>query len=119
MKKGCFITAIFVITLIVGTALYIFQNHFDTLVLNPGKKLLAGFVKKDLEEKLEVVIDSPEKTELKNLIKSYAENTEAIKKLKEKDIDEIISVIESTVSDSVINKSELEKISQIIESKLK
>jgi hypothetical protein len=119
MKKGCFITAIFVITLIVGAALFIFQNHFDTLVLNPGKKLLANFVKKDLEEKLEVVIDSPEKTELKKLIKNYSENTEALKKLKKKDIEEIISFIESAVSDSVIKKSELEEISQIIESKLK
>lgn len=117
MKKGCFITAVVVFTILLGAALYIFQNHFDTLVLNPGKKLLAGFVKNELEEKLEVVVDSPEKTELKKLIRDFTKNTDALKKLKEKDISKLISTIESAMSDSLIQKSELEEISLIIKSK--
>ena len=119
MKKGCFITTIVVATILIGAAMYIFQNHFDSLVLNPGKKILAGFVKKDLEKKLEFVIETREKTELRNLIKEYSENTDAIKKLKEKDIDQIISTIESAISDSIIKKSELEEISQLLKSKSK
>lgn len=119
MKKGCFITTIVVVTILIGAAMYIFQNHFDSLVLNPGKKILAGFVKKDLEKKLEFVIETREKTELRNLIKEYSENTDAIKKLKEKDVDQIISTIESAISDSIIKKSELEEISQLIKLKSK
>ena len=119
MKKGCFVTAIVVFTILLGAALYIFQNHFDTLVLNPGKKLLAGFVKNDLEKKLDIVIDSPEKTELKNLIKKYSSDAETLKKLKEKDVSKLMTAFEAAVSDSIIEKSELEEISQIIKSKLK
>ena len=117
MKKGCFITAVVVFTILRGAALYIFQNHFDTLVLNPGKKLLAGFVKDELEEKLEYVVDSPEKIELKMLIRDFSKNTEALKKLKENDINKLITTIESAMNDSIIQKSELEEISLIIKSK--
>ncbi len=119
MKKGCFITTIVVATILIGAAMYFFQNHFDSLVLNPGKKILASFVKKDLEKKLEFVKETREKTELRNLIKEYSENTDAIKKLKEKDIDQIISTIESAISDSIIKKSELEEISQLLKLKSK
>jgi hypothetical protein len=119
MKKGCFITVIVVFTILVGAALYIFQNHFDDFVLNPGKKLLAGFVKNKLEKKLESVVESQEKTELKELIKYYSENTEAVKKLKKEDIDRIISKIESAIADSIIQKNELEEIKQLTKIKLK
>ncbi len=119
MKKGCFITTIVVATVIIGAALYIFQNHFDSLILNPGKKILAGFVKKDLEKKLEFVVETPEKAELRSLIKKYSENTDAIKKLKEKDVEQLISTIESAISDSIIKISEFEEISQLIKLKSK
>ena len=119
MKKGCFITAIVVATIVIGAAMYIFQNHFDALVLNPGKKLLAGFIKEDLKKKLEFVVDSPEKTELKKLIEKYSSDAETLKKLKEKDVDQIINVIDSALDDSIIQKSELEDISLIIKSKSK
>jgi arsenate reductase-like glutaredoxin family protein len=117
MKKGCFITAVIVFTILLGAALYIFQNHFDTLILNPGKKLLAGFVKDELDKKLVVVADSPEKTELKKIISDFSKNTEALKKLEEKDVNKLIATIESAMSDSIIQKSELEEISLIIKPK--
>jgi hypothetical protein len=119
MKKGCFITGIVVFTILLGAALYIFQNHFDSLVLNPGKKLLAGFIKNELEEKLLAVADSPEKAELQKLIDKLSKDTEALKKIKEKDIDGLIKTIESTIEDSIIKKSELEEIKLIIKSKEK
>lgn len=119
MKKGCFITAVVVTTILVGAALYIFQNHFESLVLNPGKKFLAGFVKDELEKKMAFVYESPEKRKLKKLIKNYSENTDIIKKLKEKDVDSIVNRIDLAISDSVIQKSELDEISQLLESKLK
>ena len=119
MKRGCFITAIVVLTIFVAAALYVFQNHFDTLVLNPGKKWLAGFVRQEFEEKLESVKDSPERTELQKIIRDFSENTEAIKKFKEKDIKKLINTIENAMSDSLIQESELEEISQLIKSKVK
>jgi len=119
MKKGCFITGISVFTVLVGATLYFIQNHYDDLIGTPGKKLLAGFVKNQLEKELEVVTESPEKAELKKLINDYSENVEALKKAKEEDIDKLISTIEAAISDSLIEKSEIENIKKIIETKLK
>ena len=119
MKKGCFLSVIAVLTIIVGIAMYIFQNHFDTLILSPAKKVIAGFIKNDLNAKLKSVADSKEKAELKKLITDFAENTKAIKKLKEEEINELIKSIESAMTDSIIQKTELEEISQLMESKLK
>ena len=99
--------------------MYIFQNHFDSLVLNPGKKLLAGFIKNELEEKLIVVADSPEKAELQKLIENLSKETEALKKIMDKDIDGLINTIESAMADSIIKESELEEIKLIIKSKEK
>ncbi len=119
MKKGCFITAIAVTTIIIGAALYIFQNHFDSLVLKPGKKIIAGFVKDELREKLKFVKDSKEKMELKELVKKYSENPKVLEQFNQEDLEQLISEIKYAITDSVITKSELEKIKQIIESKLK
>jgi len=99
--------------------MYIFQNLFDSLVLNPGKKILAGFIKNELEEKLIVVADSPEKAELQKLIENLSKETEALKKIMDKDIDGLINTIESAMADSIIKESELEEIKLIIKSKEK
>jgi len=119
MKKGCFITAIVVATIVIGAAMYIFQNHFDSLIMNPGKQWIADFVKNELEKELESVFDSPEKTELKRLIGDLSKDTDKLKKFNEKDVDRLINIIESAMFDSIIQKSELEEISQIIKSKSK
>ncbi len=119
MKKGCFFSSIIILTLVVAAGVYIFQNHFESFILNPGRKLLVKFVREDLDAKLEKVIDSPEKRELKKLIYDFSENTEAIKKLKENEVNKIVSLIEDSMADSIIQKNELEEISKLIESKLK
>ena len=117
MKKGCFITTIVIFTIMVGAALYIFQNHFDSLVSNPSKKWLTGIVKNELEKNFLVVADSPEKIELKKLIEDFSNNADALNEIKEKDLDRLLETIESAMEDSIIQKSELEEISLIINSK--
>lgn len=119
MKKGCFITTIVVFTILVGAGLYIFQNHFDDFVLNPGKKLIAGFIENEFETKLVNVVDSPEKRELKRHIRDYSNNVEKYKNITEEDINKVISSIDSAISDSIINKSELEEIKQLSKRLLK
>ena len=113
MKKGCFITAIVVATIVIGAAMYIFQNHFDTLILNPGKKLIAGFIENEFETKLVNVVDSPEKRELKRHIRDYSNNIEKYKNITEEDINKVINSIDSAILDSIISKSELEEIKQL------
>jgi hypothetical protein len=119
MKKGCFITTIVALTIIVAAILYVFQNHFDSLILNPGKKFVAGFIKDDIKSKIKFVADSPEKTELINLIEDYASDKKVLEKVKEADINKIISAIETAAEDSLIGKAELENISQLLKARLK
>ena len=119
MKKGCFITTIVTLTIIIAGILYVFQNHFDNLVLNPGKKFVAGFIKDDINSKIKFVADSPEKAELINLIERYAADKEVLEKVKEADINKIISAIEAAAEDSLILKTELENISQLLKTRLK
>ncbi|NWF88604.1 MAG: hypothetical protein HXY50_03985 [Ignavibacteriaceae bacterium] len=119
MKKGCFITSIMIVTIIVGTVLYIFQNHFDNLILTPGKKIITGLVKGELNKTLEQVKDSPEKEELIGKIKEFSENPKVLKMLNEDDINSFVEEIKSAVKDSIIDKSELEEISQLLEFKEK
>lgn len=114
MKKGCFISAIAALTIFVAAVLYIIQNHLDSFIVNPGKKIVAKFIKNELDEKLEVVIDSPEKTELKQMIKELSESPEKLKSLNENELKELMSAIDAAISDSIIQKSELENISKLI-----
>jgi len=117
MKKGCFITAIAVITIIVGAVLYVFQNHFDNFILNPGKKIIAGIVKDELAKKMNSVKESSEKTEMMEAIKRFSENTEALKLVSEDDVNDLITEIKAAAADSVIDKLELKEISQLLELK--
>lgn len=119
MRKGCFFSLIIILTILVAAGLYIFQNHFESFILNPGRKLLVKFVREELDNKIEKVIDSPEKKKLKKLIYNFSGNTEAIKKLNEKEVNKIVFLIEESMADSIIQTNELEKISKLIESELK
>lgn len=119
MKKGCFITAIVVSTIILGTVLYLFQNHFDSIFGGTGRKIIAGFVKNNLNKQMEVVVETPEKDKLVQLINDLAENTKALRELKENDVNQLIDMIENAIVDSVIQKSELDEISQKIKANLK
>ena len=117
MKRGCFITVIVVITIIVGTVLYIFQNHFDNLILNPGKKIIAGIVNDEISKKMKSVKESSAKTETMAAIKSFSENSKILKLISEDDVEEIVEEIKAAAADSVIDESELKEISQLLELK--
>lgn len=117
MKRGCFITVIVVITIIVGTVLYIFQNHFDNLILNPGKKIIAGIVNDEISKKMKSVKESSAKTEMMAAIKSFSENSKILKLISEDDVKEIVEEIKAAAADSVIDESELKEISQLLELK--
>lgn len=117
MKKGCFITSIALLTIIVGAALYVIQNHFDSLVLSPAKKVIANLIRNDLYKELDKVVESEEKTELKKKIKDFSQNKAVLNRIKEEEITELVNAIEKAISDSLISKAELNEISKLMESK--
>jgi acylphosphatase len=119
MRKGCFVTVIVTLTIIVAAVLYIFQNHFDSVIMNPGKKIIAGFIKNEFNSKLMIVVDSPEKQELKKLIEDYSNNIEKYKHVNEDEINKLIDSIDDAISDSIIYNAELEEIKQLTKRILK
>lgn len=116
MKPGCFLKSIIVLTILIAAIMYIIQ-HRSGLFLEPGKKILTGFIKDDLNKEFSVVKDSPEKTELKNSLESYLKNLKAGNITGNEDINKIVDLVKQAVKDSVITASELKEISNNLKMK--
>ena len=127
MKKGCFVKAIIVLTILVAAILYIVQNHLDT-ILTPGKKTLKKLALSGVENDLAYVKSGPEKDSLLVLLNDYIDRKfDKIKNLSEKNdenleinIDKFIDSISIyVIKDSLIDEEELSKIKIIINEDLK
>jgi len=116
MKSGCFIKSIIVLTILIAAIMYIIQ-HRSGLFLEPGKKILTGFIKDDLDKEFSTVKDSPEKTELKNSLESYLKNLKAENIPGNDDLNRIFDLVKHAVKDSVITASELNEISNNLKMK--
>lgn len=117
MKKGCFIKAVIAVTIIVAAIAYIIENHFDELILTPGKKFISGFVHDELEEKLAHVQEGPEKDSLKIILDDYIGyviNTK--KKVNNKEIGKIADELNYILRDSVLTWEDVSYFQQYIDS---
>ncbi len=74
MKKGCFLKSIIILTILIAVILYLFEHHFNDLVLKPGKGILKEIALKDLNKKFDKVKETPEKDSLKTLINDFVES---------------------------------------------
>lgn len=141
MKKGCFIKLIIAFTIIVAAALYIIKNHFDDLVIKPGKKILKEMAIENLDKKLAPIKNTPEKDSLKVLINMYVENkinnidfsedndsTDDVnigfdfsntgKSEVEAEIHLISDSLDSFLKDNIIDENELLKFKEILKEKI-
>lgn len=118
MKKGCFIKAIIILTILVAVFLYIVQYHLDDLIINPTKNFFSELFVSGVEKELTFIEDTPEKDSLRVLLKNYLKDkfTET-KELSNKDINWLIDSVKVVVQDSIISMDDLNKIKNIIELK--
>ncbi len=114
MKKGCFITLVIVLFILIAGAIYLYRFHKKEFV-NFGKETIISLVKSELKDEFEKVKNSPEKDSLSNLTFRY------IEKLKNSDIEEksdeidkVTNLIKESLRDSIITARELEKIRETI-----
>ncbi len=114
MKKGCFISFVVLLFIVIAGSIYIYKFHKEDF-LNFGKKTLVTVLKNDLEDKFEDVIDTPQKDSLKNLTFNYMERlkTEDLED-KKTEIEELGKLIKETLEDKKITSEELRKIRKII-----
>jgi len=116
MKKGCFLKLVFIITILVASVLYIIQNKFDEIFLNPGKKLITELIEDNWETELSYITDTEEKDSLKSLLHFYVEGIKTVSEISEHKHDELFELIEKTFTDSLITKEELLKLTKIVKS---
>jgi len=118
LKKGCFLKFIIIFTVVLAAVLYLIQNKYDELILNPGKELAFSVMEKNWDRDLNYVTNSPEKDSLRYLLKYYIYNSKSVEKLVDKNTEDIIDYIEQTFKDSTVNKEELTYISKLINNAL-
>lgn len=114
MKKGCFIKIIIILTILTAAIVYIIQNHFDELILRPGKKALAEMYISEFNTKASFIAESPEKDSVRNIVRDLVLNQiEKEKNLSNESLKSFFDSISHTLKDSIITFSELEEIKKI------
>jgi hypothetical protein len=115
MKKNCFLYTVFLGTIVLGSAIYFFQNHFSELFFEEGKKIVVSQIEKNWDRDLNYVKNSIEKDSLRTLVKEFI--------MKFKDADELIltssnaedfvETVSSSFDDSLITPNELKMLSDL------
>ena len=116
MKKGCFIKLVFIITILIASVLYIIQNKFDDIFLNPGKKLITELIEDNWETELGYITGSTEKDSLKSLLNFYVEGIKSVNDISEDKHEKLFELLEITFKDSLITKRELLELTEIVKS---
>lgn len=70
MKKGCFVTAIIILTIAIGAGIYIFKNHKD-MVIQWIKPLIVNNIHKETEKEIAKIKNTQYKDTLKAIINEY------------------------------------------------
>ncbi len=133
MKKGCFLKSIIILTILLAAVLYLFEHHFDDLVIKPGKGILKDIAFKEITKKFDKVKESPEKDSLETLINKFVESR--INKIgKDKDstkengndinikigdnsdkqMDLLMDSLDVYLRDNIVDKSDLKKVIEIL-----
>ena len=119
MKKGCFLKFIIIFTIVLASILYLVQNKFDELFLEPGKELVLSVIEENWNNELGYVNDSPEKDSLKALLRFYISGIESTEFLSDERAEAVINYLEQTFKDSLIDYEELSHINKLIKYALK
>jgi hypothetical protein len=114
MKKGCFVRAIIIITILTAALLYIVKHKFHDLIFIPGKHVVIS----KLNKKLDFLKDSPEKDSLKILIDDYVNNIKDTKDINDESIQAFADSLSNIVQDGVVNKTELRNFSEIVKKQI-
>ena len=114
MKKGCFISFVVLLFLLIAAGIYVYKFHKEEF-LNFGKKTLFSMIKSELEDEFENVRYSPQKDSLKILTFNFLEKLKNDNFEKRKtEIEELSKLIKQTLEDKEITPDELSKIRKLI-----
>jgi hypothetical protein len=111
MKPGCFLKSIIILTILIAAFLYIVQ-HKSELFFKPGKKIVSGVLMDNWDNEFNYVKNTAEKSELKQLLRTFIDSLNIKDIPDEEDLDKIAGMIKAAAADSIISVSELKNISK-------
>ena len=114
MKKGCFIQAIIIITVLIAAIVYIIQYKLEDWFIKPGKKFLISETVKNLDNEIAHVDESVQKDSLKALIKYYFDNVKTIEEVVNLDEEIFMKEISAAIEDSIITNEEISKLTLLL-----
>jgi hypothetical protein len=120
LKKGCFVKAVIIVTVLLAVVLFLLQNYFDELILKPGEKIIKGLVFKGVIKEMEHVKESPEKDSLRVLLDNFIQRKFKKKEninINGEEINQLADSVKKAFADSMLSADELEKIKKLLESK--
>lgn len=118
MKKGCFLQAVIVVTVLIAVVVYIIENKFDEWFLKPGKELLLSEIVKNWDNDLKYIYESEQKDSLKNLLTYYVDNIKSLDELTAMDEKSFVIEFDSVIEDSLISKEEISKLTRLVEKEI-
>ncbi len=107
MKKGCFLTAIILFTIIVGITFFVIRNYGDE-ILDSAKEVVIDFSSDDIVESIGEIENNQYKDSLKVIVDEY------VNRIKEKDFNEAVNEssdfferLKFLVHDGVVDSSDI------------
>ena len=118
MKKGCFLKFIIIFTIILGVSVYLVQNKFEEIFINPGKELLLNALEQGWDDNIDNLKESAAKDSLKSLLENYITKMKSSKDLSSDRTKDIINSLETTFEDNQVDPEELTRVRELIEKEL-
>ena len=114
MKKGCFIQAVVIVTILVAAAVYIIQYKLDDWFIKPTKKFLVSEVVKNWDNEVKHINESVQKDSLKKLMIYYMENIKSIEEVVNLDEEKFSKEFKLVIEDSLITDEEISKLTLLL-----
>ena len=114
MKKGCFIQAVAIITILVAAAIYIIQYKFDDWFIKPTKDFLVNGVVENWDEEVKHINDSVHKDSLKALMIFYMENIKSMEEIVNLEEEKFLKEFKVVVNDSIITEEDISKLTLLL-----
>ncbi len=114
MKKGCFIQAVAIITILVAAAIYIIQYKFDDWFIKPTKDFLVNGVVENWDEEVKHIKDSVHKDSLKALMIFYMENIKSMEEIVNLEEEKFLKEFKVVVNDSIITEEDISKLTLLL-----
>jgi hypothetical protein len=114
MKKGCFIQAVVIVTVLVAAAIYIIQYKLDDWFIKPTKKFLVSEAIKNWDNEVKHINESVQKDSLRSLMIYYIENVKSMEEVVNLDEEKFLKEFNLVIKDSLITDEEISKLTLLL-----